>query len=130
MGGVVAGVLATGGTNFLVEMAKSRNRSAKALRDANQVRCETFLAVIEADARATWGHYEQHGVMPGDAGYEEETSKARLQLTELELYCPTKVHGAAVELVNQLEGWAFGGKASGAYEAAREAFVKAFKDNL
>jgi hypothetical protein len=59
-------------------------------------------------------------------GYDEEGAQARTRLTELELHCPPKLHNAAAELVNQLEGWAFGGKPIGGYRAARKEFVGAF----
>jgi hypothetical protein len=67
IGGVVAGIVATGGTNVLVERAKSGQGSVEAKRSANRERCENFLAAVESAEQGAWGYYKQHGVMPGDS---------------------------------------------------------------
>ncbi|QSZ47247.1 hypothetical protein [Arthrobacter sp. D5-1] len=130
MGGVVAGILATGGTNVVVERVKVRQNAAEAKRATNRERCEIFLAAIEAEERAALDFYEQRGVLPGNAGHEETSAQARLQLTELELHCPVKLHKAATDLVDLLEGWAFGDKPISEYRAARKKFVSVFHQQL
>jgi hypothetical protein len=130
IGGVVIGILATGGKDALVDRVKLRQSSAELKRAAARERCEAFLADVEAEEQAASGYYEQHGIMPGDAGYEETTAKARARLTELELHCPRKLYEAARNLVDCLEGWAFGDKKYDAYQSARKEFVRAFHQFL
>lgn len=130
IGGVVAGILATGGTNVAVERIKVRQNSAEAKRAANRERCEKFLVAIEAEERAAWDFYEHRGVLPGNAGHEEATAQARSSLTELELHCPKRLHQAATGLVDQLEGWAFGDKSLSEYRSARSKFVSVFRQEL
>lgn len=130
IGGVVAGILATGGTNVVVERIKVRQGSIEANREANRKRCEAFLSEVEAEEQAAWGFYEQHGVMPGDMGHEESTAKARGRLTELELHCPRKLHSVGQKLVDLLEGWAYGDKSVDEYRDARKEFVRVFREQL
>lgn len=130
IGGVVAGILATGGTNVVVERAKVRQNSAEGKRSANRERCEQFLRAIEAEERAAWDFYEQRGVLPGNAGHEEASAHARSLLTELELHCPRRLHQAATSLVDLLEGWAFGDRPLSEYRRARSTFVSVFRQQL
>lgn len=130
IGGVVVGILATGGKDVLVDRVKLRQSSAETKRAAARERCEAFLAEVESEEQAASGYYEQHGIMPGNAGYEETTAKARARLTELELHCPTKLYEAGRNLVDLLEGWAFGDKNYEAYQSARKDFVRIFHQLL
>ncbi|MDQ0679112.1 hypothetical protein QFZ30_002494 [Arthrobacter pascens] len=104
IGGVVAGILATGGMNVVSERVKLKLGDRAAARSENRKRCQELLASIESELAGALAYEEQHGVMPIDNGYNPSDAAARAHLTEVELHCPEEIRKTALDLINKLEG--------------------------
>lgn len=127
IGGVVAGIVASGGMNLISDGAKQKLGDRAGIRARNRNRCQELLASIELEMAGAQSYEEQHGVMPSDDGYSPSDATARAQLTEVELHCPQRIRKAAVELINQLEAYIWNGGRLEDYRAARTAFISAFR---
>jgi hypothetical protein len=127
IGGVVAGIVASGGMNLIAEGAKQRLGDKAGIRARNRNRCQELLVSVEQEMAGAQSYEEQHGVMPSDDGYSPSDATARAQLTEVELHCPKKIRTAAVELINKLEGYIWNGGSMEDYRAARGRFITAFR---
>ncbi|PVZ53035.1 hypothetical protein [Arthrobacter sp. H-02-3] len=127
IGGVVAGIVATGGTNLLVERSKLKLNDQASGRAANRQRCEELLASIEQELAGAQEYEERHGVFPADDGYSPSDASARARLTEVELHCPKAIRVSAVELIKALEGYVWNGAKLEKYRDARQRFIAAYR---
>lgn len=127
IGGVVAGIVASGGTNLLVERTKVSLSGKASDREANRKRCEELLSSVEKELAAAYGFEEQHGVFPVDHGYHPSDASARTFLTEVELHCPQRIRSTAEHLIRALEGFLWNGARIEEYREARVRFIQAFR---
>jgi hypothetical protein len=127
IGGVVAGIVASGGMNLFSERAKQRLGDKAGIRARNRNRCQELLASVEQELAGAESYEDQHGVMPADDGYSPSDAAARAHLTEVELHCPQRIRKAAVELIDQLEAYIWNGGRLEDYRSARTAFISAFR---
>ncbi len=131
IGGVVVGIAATGGTNWLIDRSKHRRESSAEASAKNKNLCEEFLTSIESELEATNTFAEKHGdVFPGELGYDQGPANARARLTEIELKCPKKVHTKALTLAKTLEAFIWTGGTKDSYFTARTEFIAAFRSKL
>ena len=126
IGGVVAGIVATGGMNLFVERRKLRISGKEAAREPNKKRCEALLKSVEDEMAGAYLYEEEHGVFPIDTGYEPTPATARTLLTDIELHCPPSIHGRATALIKALESHVWGDGTADEYQAARKGFIQAF----
>lgn len=127
IGGVVAGIVATGGMNLFVERRKLRISGKEAARELNKTRCEALLKSVEDELAGAYSYEEQHGVFPVDDGYESSPANARTLLTDIELHCPPLINRKAMALIEALEGHIWGKVKAEEYQVARKKFVQAFR---
>lgn len=130
IGGVVLGIMATGGTSWIVDRAKHKREASEVASIENRALCQTFLEKIEKDLKWVDSYQEQHGVFPGDDGYEPVPVVARDHLTEIELKCPKKVHVKATALAVATEQWIWSGGTLESYTEARALFIAAIRKDL
>ena len=127
IGGVVAGIVATGGMNLYTEKRKAAISANETLRGANKERCRAFLKSIEDELSAVYEYEEHHGVAPVDDGHEPRPANARGLLTDMELHCPVSIYKKAVALTESLEQHTWGNASADRYAVARKDFVQAFR---
>lgn len=128
IGGVVAGVMASGGTGLLVERTKLALTNKASLRATNRTLCEALLASVEKELKAAEAFQDQHGVFPVDEGYDPRGAGAREMLTEVELRCPRRILDAAEALIGALERYLWhDGNHREQYRQARALFISEFR---
>ncbi|MCC3278008.1 hypothetical protein LJ754_02390 [Arthrobacter sp. zg-Y40] len=127
IGGVVAGIVATGGMNLFVERRKLRISGKEAARELNKNRCEALLKSVEDELAGAYSYEEEHGVFPIDNGYEPSPANARILLTDIELHCPPLINRRAMALIKALEGHVWADVKAEEYQAARKEFIQAFR---
>lgn len=127
IGGVLAGIAATGGMNLYTEKRKAAMAAKETAKEASRELCRKFLKSIEDELAAICEYEEAHGVAPMDAGYESRGANARALLTDMELNCPTAIQSKAIALAVALEEHAWGRAGSASYEAARKEFIQAVR---
>lgn len=127
IGGVVAGIVASGGTNLLVERTKLTLTSKASDRSANRASCESLLSSVENELRAVHDFEEHHGVFPVDHGHDPSDANARALLTEVELHCPRRIRSAAEQMIVALERYIWQGGGLEEYREARRRFIHAFR---
>lgn len=127
IGGAVAGIAATGGTNPVVERTKLTLSSKASDRSANRKRCEGLLSSVENELKAVHDFEEQHGAFPVDHGHESSDANARALLTEVELHCPRRICSTAEQMIGALESYIWQGGGLEDYRQARRRFIHAFR---
>lgn len=130
IGGVVIGIVATGGVGWLNDRAKHKREADQVASTANRLLCEEFLADIESEIKIIEQYEERHGVFPIDRGETESPAKARKHLTGIELKCHSSVHRDALKLVEALEPWAFAGKGEAVLWSSRSQFIATYRKKV
>ncbi len=128
--GVTVGIVGTGGLGWIRDAASSKRADTISRRQENRILCVELLEEAESRETRTLSFEEQYGALPGQMGHDRAPAPLHSILTRVELQCPPAVHGAAKNMVEALDGWAYDYGRYEKWRAGRDAFVEAVRAKL